>query len=234
MKKEIDNTFIDIRNAFRLLSRYQEIVLNIINYIREQTPFTDMWGSKSCFSNEIKPRQSPDGEYAKLDLRKERNICGLDFLYGHFFEYYFSYIEKNEHKIEMSIFQISDDGYFISNKSIKHIMDVSSYESSEYSHSYIVLNVSVYSLKDNADIWLRNPEYPDDDYKSFLIRFLSSSKDFIVTQQGENYTVLKKYEMQRFASQTEADKVITDFAELVKTSTGVEFFKDKFYKRNYV
>ena len=33
MKKEIDNIFIDVRNAFRLLSRFQERVLNIVNYI---------------------------------------------------------------------------------------------------------------------------------------------------------------------------------------------------------
>ena len=37
MKKEIDNIFVDVRNAFRLLSRYQKRILNIVNYIREQT-----------------------------------------------------------------------------------------------------------------------------------------------------------------------------------------------------
>ena len=42
MKKEIDNIFVDVRNAFRLLARFQERVLNIVNYIREQTPYTDM------------------------------------------------------------------------------------------------------------------------------------------------------------------------------------------------
>lgn len=54
MKKEIDNIFVDVRNAFRLLSRYQKRILNIVNYIREQTPYTDMWGSKNWYSDEIK------------------------------------------------------------------------------------------------------------------------------------------------------------------------------------
>ena len=31
MKKEIDNIFVDVRNAFRLLSRYQKRILNIIS-----------------------------------------------------------------------------------------------------------------------------------------------------------------------------------------------------------
>ena len=52
MKKEIDNIFVDVRNAFRLLSRYQKRILNIVNYIREQTPYTDMWGSKNWYSDE--------------------------------------------------------------------------------------------------------------------------------------------------------------------------------------
>ena len=69
MKKEIDNIFVDVRNAFRLLSRYQKRILNIVNYIREQTPYTDMWGSKNWYSDEIKNRRnSPDKEYAKLNV----------------------------------------------------------------------------------------------------------------------------------------------------------------------
>lgn len=44
MNREIDNIFADVRNAFRLLNRYQERVLDIVNYIKEQTPFTRMTG----------------------------------------------------------------------------------------------------------------------------------------------------------------------------------------------
>lgn len=38
MKKEIDNIFVDVRNAFRLLSRYQKRILNIVSiYQRTNT-----------------------------------------------------------------------------------------------------------------------------------------------------------------------------------------------------
>lgn len=50
----------------------------------------------------------------------------------------------------MSIFQVSDDGYFISNEENKDMTDVSSYASSEVSHSYIIFNVSVYTTKSQS------------------------------------------------------------------------------------
>lgn len=228
MKKEIDNIFVDVRNAFRLLTRYQERVLNIVNYIREQTPYTDMWGSKNWYSDEIKSRRnSPDKEYAKLNVFKD--MWGLDFLYGHFFEYYFGSTKKGRYTIEMSIFQVSDDGYFISNDENKHMTDISSYANSEISHSYIVFNVSVYTTK-QSQLWLHDPDRPEEDWENFLTRFLESSIDKIITSTDKEYTILKKYEMQQFTSQSEADKVITDFAKLVLDNTGVRIFKESFYR----
>ena len=228
MKKEIDNIFVDVRNAFRLLTRYQERVLNIVNYIREQTPYTDMWGSKNWYSDEIKSRRnSPDKEYAKLNVFKD--MWGLDFLYGHFFEYYFGRTKKGRYTIEMSIFQVSDDGYFISNDENKHMTDISSYANSEISHSYLVFNVSVYTTK-QSQLWLHDPDRPEEDWKDFLTRFLESSIDKIITSTDKEHTILKKYEMQQFTSQSEADKVITDFAKLVLDNTGVGIFKESFYR----
>lgn len=227
MKKEVDNIFVDVRNAFRLLSRYQKCIINIINYIREQTPYTDMWGSKNWYSDEIRTRRnSPDKEYAKLNVFKD--MWGLDFLYGHFFEYYFGTTKIGKQTVEMSIFQVSDDGYFISDDDNKHMTDVSSYASSEVSHSYIVFNVSVYTKQ--SQLWLGDPSRPEEDCKKFLTRFLESSKDTIITSIDKEHTILKKYEMQLFTSQSEADKVITDFAKLVKDNTGVKFFKENFYR----
>lgn len=230
MKKEIDNIFVDVRNAFRLLSRYQKRILNIVNYIREQTPYTDMWGSKNWYSDEIKNRRnSPDKEYAKLNVFKD--MWGLDFLYGHFFEYYFGTTKIGKHTVEMSVFQVSDDGYFISNDENKHMTDVSSYASLEVSHSYIVFNVSVYTTK-FSQLWLGDPNRPNESQKDFLTRFLESSKDTIITSTDKEHSILKKYEMQRFASQSETDKVISDFAKLVKDNTGVKFFKENFYRND--
>lgn len=228
MKTEIDNIFIDVRNAFRLLTRYQKRILHIVTYIREQTPYTEMWGSKSWYSNEIGKRgNSPDPEYAKLRVYKD--MWGLDFLYGHFFEYYFGKTRIEGHNVEMSLFQVSDDGYFISKMKDKHMPDVSSYASAEESHSYIIFNVSVYTTE-NAQLWLKNPEFPNDKGKDLLTKFLESSQDISVTGTEKEHTILKKYEMQLFTSQESTNAVISDFAKIAKDYTGVELFKNSFYK----
>ena len=229
MNKEIDNIFVDVRNAFRLLNRYQKRILQIVSYVREQTPYTDMWGSRNWYFDEIgKRRTSPDSEYAKLSVRKD--MWGWDFLYGYIFEYYFGRQRIDKKNVEMSIFQISDDGYFISSQDKKHMTDIASFTPSEQSHSYLIFNLSVFPTK-ACNLWLRDPSFPDDEWDDFLTKFLSSSSDTKITrnEKGE-VTILKKYEMQRFSSQQSADEVIRDFGRIAKDNTGIELFKKVFYE----
>lgn len=228
MSKEIDNIFVDVRNAFRLLSRYQNRILQIVSYVREQTPYTDMWGSRNWYFDEIgKRRNSPDSGYAKLSVYKD--MWGWDFLYGYVFEYYFGRQRIDKKNAEMSIFQISDDGYFISSQDKKHMTDIASFTSSEHSHSYLIFNLSVFPTKE-CNLWLSDPSFPDDDWKDFLTKFLSSSSKTKITQNKEEVTILKKYEMQRFTSQNAADEVIKDFGKIVKEHIGIELFKKSFYE----
>ena len=229
MGKEIDNIFVDVRNAFRLLNRYQKRILQIVSYIREQTAYTDMWGKKDWYSNEIgKRRNSPDPEYAKLSVGKD--MWGWDFLYGYIFEYYFGRQRINKKNVEMSIFQISDDGFFISSQDKKHMTDVSSFESVESSHSYLVLLVTVFTTK-YSELWLSDPNFPDDEMKDFLTKFLASPIDAKITknEKGE-IAIIKKYELQRFVSQHETDSVIRDFGRIIKDNAEIELFKNNFYE----
>lgn len=229
MSKEIDNIFVDVRNAFRLLHNYQERVLQIVSYIREQTPFNDMWGKKDWFSAEIgKRRNSPDSDYAKLSVFKD--MWGWDFLYGYFFEYYFGFEVISKKKVEMSIFQVSDDGFFISTQEKKLMNKTSCFDPSELSHSYLILNASIYTTE-YTELWLTDPSYPDDEYVDFLSRFLSSPLDINISRNDKGEVALiKKYDMQRFTSQLEADAVIRDFGRIVKNETGIELFKHNFYE----
>ena len=229
MSKEIDNIFVDVRNAFRLLNRFQKRILHIVSYIREQTAYTDMWGKKNWFSDDIgKRRNSPDPEYAKLSVHKD--MWGWDFLYGYIFEYYFGRQRISKKHVEMSIFQISDDGFFISSQDKKHMTNVASFEAAETSHSYLVLLVTVFTTK-YSELWLSDPNCPGDEMKDFLTKFLSFPIDTKITknEKGE-VAIIKKYELQRFASQHEADCVIRDFGRIVKDNAGIELFKNNFYE----
>lgn len=230
MSKEIDKVFIDVRNAFRLLNSYQNRILDIVNYIREQTDYTDMWGSRKWYSEEIGNKNSPDSSYAKLNLSRDK-CSGWNFLYGHFFEYYFGQLETEDKRIvEMSVFQVSDDGYFISNDINKSMDNVSKFKKAEESHSYIVLNMTVTNQRANQ-IWLHDPKKPEEHGpKDFLTKFLSSANSTKVTIDSEdNVSVIKKYEMQRFATQKDADAVIHDFGKIVFEQTNIRLFKDSFY-----
>ena len=227
MSKELDNIFIDVRNSFRLLNRYQKRILHIVSYIREQTPFNDMWGCKDWYSKEIGKRKSPNKDFASLKVYKD--MWGWDFLYGYIFEYYFGWKTINNKKVEMSIFQISDDGFFISQQEHKHMTDVTSFEPSESSHSYLVFNVAIYSTEERH--WLSDPSFPKEDHKTFLTKFLSSPDDSRSFKYDNGEVVfLKKYEMQKFATQQGADDVIRNFGKIIKEQADVELFKSIFYK----
>jgi hypothetical protein len=130
----------------------------------------------------------------------------------------------------MSIFQISDDGYFISSQDKKHMTDIASFTPSEQSHSYLIFNLSVFPTK-ACNLWLSDPSFPDDEWDDFLTKFLSSSSDTKITRNDKGeVTILKKYEMQRFSSQQSADEVIRDFGRIAKDNTGIELFKKVFYE----
>lgn len=220
MGKELDNVFTDVRNAFRLLHRYQKRVLNIINYIREQTPYTDMWGGK-WFSDTIGTRRdSPDKDYANLRIWKD--MWAWDFLYGYMFDFYFGSTKINKKEIEMSVMQVSDDGYFLSDNSSSSLTDLSTFEDAEDSHSYIVLNVGYNN-------WMSDKNH-NDDYWTFMCDFLSCNDDYKVIKDKTSFFITKRYLMQKFASQIEADNVIRDFGKLVYDSEGIKLFKERFYK----
>ena len=107
--------------------------------------------------------------------------------------------------------------------------DVSSFEPSESSHSYLIFNVAIYTTKYCQ--WLHDPAFPDDDYKAFLTKFLESTSDTsIFKYDNGEVEVLKKYEMQKFATQQGADDVIRNFGKIIKEQADVELFKSSFYK----
>lgn len=73
-------------------------------------------------------------------------------------------------------------------------------------------------------------QFPEDDWQDFLTRFLSSSSNIKITRNDKgDVSILKKYNMQRFSSQSKADEVIRDFGRIVIENTGIKLFKNSFY-----
>ncbi|MCQ2273556.1 MAG: hypothetical protein MJZ86_02045 [Bacteroidales bacterium] len=230
MGKELDNVFEDVRRAFRLLSRYQSRVLDIVDYIREQAGFSNIYGKKDWYSYEIGQNRQTEDNYAHLSVFKD--MWGLDFLYNHFFEFYFGDTPKNigkQYEAQMSVFQVSDDGYFASSKEKKSMTDVDSFANPEESHSYLVFYVSLYRNQKES-LWLKGTY--EEEWKDFLTSFLESTELESIEKIGKGgFNILKKYPMQQFANQTSTDAVIRDFANIVfKQTGGGKLFKEEYYQ----
>ncbi len=217
MSKDLDNAFVDIRNAFRLLYRYQSRVLDIVGYIREHTPYTDMWG-KRLFCDILHTRNDcPDKGYAKLYVWSD--MWAWDFMYNYLFEYYFGQAKFGRKTLKMSVIQVSDDGFYKSIAKNPTETDISTFLPSDESNSYLILTVGYNArLRDESE----------NDADRFLHKFLAGSKDLCVYSNDKgHWAITKRYPMQRFSSQKEADKVLADFGRIVRDNTGIELFKNK-------
>lgn len=216
MSKELDNAFTDVRNAFRLLARYQSRVLDIVNYIREHTPYTDMWGLRR-YCNVISTRKNcPGDNYANLNVHCD--MWSWDFMYNYLFEYYFGQVKIQRKTIDMSIIQVSDDGFYKSLANNPSPTDISTFLPSDESNSYLVFTAG-------WNEWLRDDV--EDDNEAFLNKFLAQSKDVSIYKNDKgHWSITKRYPMQRFASQKEADQVISDFGKLVKDYTDINLFNN--------
>ena len=215
MSKDLDNAFLDVRNGFRLLFQYQTRVLQIIKYIREHTPYTSMWGRR-LFCNTIHTtRNSPDSEYANLAIPS--NMWAWDFMYNYLFEFYFGVKKIGGQNVDMSVVQVSDDGYFKSAYHKPTRINPTTFMSSEDSNSWFIISAG-------TKAWFR--DYEENDCDKFLHKFIASQSDTNVYKDEDGaWFVSKKYRMQQFASQIETDKIIADFGKLVSETGGVTLFK---------
>ena len=217
MSKELDNAFIDVRNAFRLLYRYQSRVLDIVGYIREHTLYTDMWGRRLFCDTFHTRKDCPDKDYAKLSVWSD--MWAWDFMYDYMFEYYFGQVKIGRKTVEMSVIQVSDDGFYKSMATHPSPTDISTFLPADDSNSYLIFTAG-------WNAWLRDE--PESDYDRFLHKFLAGSKDLCIYTNDKGYwAITKRYPMQRFSSQKEADKVLADFGRIVRDNTGIELFKNK-------
>lgn len=219
MSKDLDNAFVDVRNAFRLLAQYQLSVLDIVRYVQENTLYTDMRGQPYNIINRdgsLFKRKNSKDEYANLNVFESNPF---NYLYSYFFEFYFGEIEIDKQKVAMSVIQVSDDGFYKSMATNPSPTDISTFFPADDSNSYLIFTAG-------WNAWLRDET--ESDYDRFLHKFLAGSKDLCIYTNDKGYwAITKRYPMQRFSSQKEADKVLADFGRIVKDNTGIELFKSK-------
>jgi len=219
---------VDVRNAFRLLKEYQEIVNGIVRYIKRATilPEGDIKG-RMLYSSQL-----------KLDRRSDYGTnplgWGWDFLCGYVYEHFLG-IESKDHKsVEMSIVQLSDDGAYISktNGTEEKWKDTLSFINANDSHSYLIfyIYISINSRKGN---WLF--EEDKEKYDRFLINYLNDSNTYRVVEEENGETQLFiRYDLKRFQDQKSTDEIIREVAKFVYAKTQIKIFDDSFCQDNMI
>lgn len=221
---DLEKSFVDVRRAFRLLSEYQKRIVGIVGYIKEKSPFTMLVGRK-LGSNVI---QAGNWIYDYARLKVFPEMWGWDFLYGYLFEYYMGDFDFGYRRgiAEMSVFQVSDDGFAISDVPGKHLTDVDTFASPESSGTWLILYAHFRSKGSKKNVWLGNTAW--DKHTEYLWQFLHSGCNEKIDKSldGKAISVMKKYPVCRFATQESTDGVLEDFNSLLeREKCAVIFFR---------
>ena len=147
-KEELNQALCDVRKAHRLIYAYQRKMLDLTYFIKSKLDFTQYGGNKYFSSPIGKKRDS----YVGLNIGKE--MWAWDFLYSYVFEYYFGNIVSENYEIAMSVFQVSDTGYF-DNDTNDSYTDLETFASEEESISKLIFVVEKKDKK-NEYAWIGN------------------------------------------------------------------------------
>ena len=141
---------VDVRNAFRLIKEYQEIVNGIVRYIKRASkiPEGDIKGHM-LYSSQLKLDRGSD--YGTNPLG-----WGWDFLCGYVYEHFLGTETKDHKSIEISIIQLSDDGAYISETDgdEEKWIKTSSFVEAKESHSYLIFYIYVSNNSNRKGNWL--------------------------------------------------------------------------------
>lgn len=217
---------VDVRNAFRLLKEYQEIVNGIVRYIKSvsKLPEGDIKGHM-LYSSQLKLDRGSD--YGTNPLG-----WGWDFLCGYVYEHFLGVETKDHKSVEMSIVQLSDDGAYISeiNGTEEKWKNTSSFINANDSHSYLIFYIYV-SIGNRKGNWLF--EEDKEKYDRFLINYLKDSNiNIVVEEDNGEMQLFIRYELERFRDQDSTDEIIREVAKYVYEKAQIKIFDESFYQDN--
>lgn len=130
---ELNLVLCDVRKAHRLINSYQTRMLDLAYFVKSKLDFPKFGGNQRF----CKPIEHKRSSYDNLKVWKD--MWGWDFLYSYVFEYYFG--EKENNTIRMSLFQVSDTGYFDSAEEKKTRTNSSSFLDEEEAISKVIFFV---------------------------------------------------------------------------------------------
>jgi hypothetical protein len=218
-KEDLKEAMCDVRLSFRMLKEYQQKMLEVISYIKEEYAMSDLSGIRH-FCHPMRGKQSG---YGKLNVRKD--MWAWDFLYSYEFEYYMGTQDKKvngeDHKYTFSVLQVSDTGFYESDAPDKWGNNMESFRSVEDSASVLIF---LFELKKADSDWLWKDTHKVTETRNAL---LSSANDTQVENTETNHFIACKYQLEDFFNKETCDEKLTHFSELVRGHCGMELLKLK-------
>lgn len=219
----IENILSNVRKAHRLVFEYQKRMLDLMQLVRNQYDFKSLAGKKH-FSKPLHNTEkfSKDNKDANIDIFEK--IWAWDFIYSYEMEYYFGEKTKNGLKCSMSIFQITDNGFYLKDgfeKEHERIvpgdlkLKTEKFWDAEKSSSYLIFVAEVYNENTERTF------FPD--VRKYIIELYGKDNDLKVKKSKECTLVAKRYHISHFYNKESSKKWLDDFAETIKSETDFAF-----------
>jgi len=210
--KKLKETFLNIRKSHRLIKEYQERMINLMFYIKEQFSMQEIRGEKH-FSNCLSNYKTGNPK-----IKIDKNMWAWDFIYTWEFEYHFGLDIKRclGREFTFQIFQISDNGYYKLSRDAAN--DISTFASVENSDSLL--------------IFVFNSKLPKEKF-TCIQQDTELVKDLFISDKNEYYfdnkIFAKSYKIEEFYNQDSTDKILNNFNDSI-----YEHFKFNIIKKSIV
>ena len=231
----IKNALTNVIGAFRTLASYQQSMLSIVNYIKNRSGIKNarIYGAKR-FSSPIRKCQLKEDYDATLNIFPD--MWSWDFLYGYMFEYYLGThrlaTKNGEKDVSISIIQVSDDGFIISQQFDKTRTNLDAFNSPEESNSWLLILVGY------GDGWYFIPEIMTKETYSptawtevafqTISHIVKSSKSIYINRIGVDgsdcFFFAKKVPLGSFFDAQNIESILADISNQLNKEAGLNLF----------
>ena len=188
-------------------------MLDLTYFIKSKLDFPEYGGNK-LFSNSIEKKRDT---YDRLRIWKD--MWAWDFLYSYVFEYYFGEISVKNHEIGMSIFQISDTGYFDKDTNDSQT-ELATFASEEESISKLIF-VAEKKNKKNDYAW--EGDWVNKEIVNNKERMSANHKKDCLNHKG-NIQIIYSFPLDRFLDEDSTIETLKEFIEYCN-SNGISELK---------
>lgn len=213
----IENMLADVRRAHRLVFEYQKRMLDLMQLVRNQYDFPDSPAGKKHFSAPLHNTE----KFSKDNKEANINIDGKwawDFIYSYAMEYYFGKKICNGLKCRLSVFQITDNGFYMKDgfekengrKGADKLKTEQFWDADEAS-SYLIFVAEV-SKEDTKRVFFPNVQKQ-------IMELYGKNNDLLIKESEGCTLVAKRYPISKFFNHNSTKECLDDFAETIKSKT---------------